>query len=358
MSTIATVAIIIPCRNEEGYIGACLRSVLDFELPPDTRLEILVLDGGSTDRTKLIVAELAAIHPNIRLHDNPRRYQGCAVNLAVAASQADYFLWLGAHTHFPRDYVRLCLETSRRTDASVVGGFCITLPGGQNYGAELVQALTTHKFGVGDSSFRTGAQEGPVDTVAYALFKREVFDRVGLLDERLVRAQDYEFNQRIRAAGLTIWFNPAIQCSYHNMAALGAFYRKQILLEAPYNAYMWYLAPYAFAPRHAVTGVFALGVLGGLALGPLTPWIAWPFAGIMGLYALLAVLSALQQAIRFRRPLHALVLPVCFFGFHFLHGLGVLGGLIRLATRTAPVQQSLEPWPGAGRNRAWPGRAA
>ena len=353
MSASSTVAIIIPCRNEEGYIAACLRSVLDFELSPDFRLEILVLDGGSTDRTKLIVSELAATHPNIRLLDNPRRYQGCAVNLAVTASKADCFLWLGAHTNFPRNYVKLCLETAQRTNASVVGGFCITVPGGKNYGAELVQALTTHKFGVGDSSFRTGAQEGPVDTVAYALFKREVFDRVGLLDERLVRAQDYEFNQRIRAAGMTIWLNPAIQCSYHNMAELGAFYRKQILLEAPYNAYMWYLAPYSFAPRHAITGVFAVGVLGGLALSPLTPWIAWPFAGVMSLYGVLAVLSAVQQAARYRRMLHAIVLPLCFFGFHFLHGLGVLGGIIRLATRTAPVQLIPEPWPGAGRRRAW-----
>lgn len=354
MSASSTIAIIIPCRNEEGYIADCLGSVLDFELPPETCLEILVLDGGSTDRTKAIVADFSSAHANIHLLDNPRRYQGCAVNLAVSTSRADYFLWLGAHTKFPRDYVRLCLETSRRTHASVVGGFCITLPGGQGYGAELVQALTTHKFGVGDSSFRTGAQEGPVDTVAYALFKREVFDRVGLLDERLVRAQDYEFNQRVRAAGMTIWFNPAIRCSYHNIAALGAFYRKQIFLEAPYNAYMWYLAPYSFAPRHAVTGAFAAGVLGGLALSPLTFWITWPFAGVMSLYALLAVLSALQQTVRYRRPLHALVLPVCFFGFHFLHGLGVLVGLIRLATRTAPVQESVEPWPGAGRRRAWP----
>lgn len=354
MSDSSAVAIVIPCRNEEAFIGACLRSVLAFELPPGTALEILVLDGGSTDRTREIVGALAAIHTNIRCLDNPRRYQGCAVNLAVRSSQADSFLWLGAHTHFPRDYVRLCLETAGRTGASVIGGFCVTQPGGAGYGAQLVQALTTHKFGVGDSSFRTGAQEGPVDTVAYALFKREVFDRVGFLDERLIRAQDYEFNQRIRAAGMKIWFNPAIQCSYHNMAALGAFYRKQIFIEAPYNAYMWYLAPYAFAPRHAITGAFAFGVLGGLALSPLTHWIGWPFVAVMALYGLLAVLSALQQALRYRQPWHALTLPWCFFGFHFLHGLGVLGGLARVLTGTAPVQRAREPWDGAGRSRAWP----
>ena len=348
------VCVIIPCRNEELHIQSCISTVLQFELPPGTSLEVVVLDGQSTDRTPQIVADIAGRHANVRLMDNPQRYQGCAVNLAVGGSRADYFLWLGAHTYFPANYLRIALETADRTGASVVGGFCITETGGVGYPAQLVQALTTHKFGVGDSSFRTGAQEGAVDTVAYALFKREAFDRVGLLDERLVRAQDYEFNQRIRSAGLTIWFNPAIKCSYHNMAGLVAFYRKQILLEAPYNAYMWYLAPYAFAPRHAITGVFAAGVLGGLALSAFTPWIAWPFAGVMSLYALLAVLSALQQAVRYRRPFHVLVLPICFFGFHFLHGLGVLAGLARLATGTAPVQKGREPWPGAGRSRAWP----
>lgn len=334
------VCIIIPCRNEERFIRGCLESVLAFELPPAASLEVLVLDGGSTDRTREIVAEIAATHPNVRCMDNPQRYQGCAVNRAVREVAADFYLWLGAHTHFPRDYVRLCLETAERTQADVVGGFCVTEPGGTNYGAQVVQAMTTHKFGVGDSSFRVGAQEGPVDTVAYALFRASVFEKVGVLDERLIRAQDYEFNRRIRRAGLTIWMNPAIRCSYHNQASLIAFYRKQIVLEAPYNAYMWWVAPYSFTPRHAISGVFATGVLGGLALSPMTPWIAWPFAAVMALYAVLAVASALQQAIRYRQPLHLVTLPFCFFGFHFLHGLGVLAGLLRVATRTAPVQRA------------------
>lgn len=337
MSSATRVCIIIPCRNEEKFIQACLESVLSFALPAGATLEIVVLDGGSTDRTRDIVAEIVRKHPNVRCLDNPQRYQGCAVNRAIRQVPADYYLWLGAHTQFPRNYVQLCLETAQRTGADVVGGFCVTEIGGPGYGAQVVQAMTTHKFGVGDSSFRVGAQEGPVDTVAYALFRASVFKKVGLLDERLVRAQDYEFNCRIRRAGLTIWMNPAIRCGYHNQASLVAFYRKQIVLEAPYNAYMWWVAPYSFTPRHAISGVFALGVLGGLALSSFASWIAWPFGAVMGLYGVLAVLSALQQTVRYRQPLHFLVLPFCFFGFHFLHGLGVLAGILRLGTGTSPV---------------------
>jgi glycosyltransferase involved in cell wall biosynthesis len=347
-------AIIIPCRNEEKYIEGCLKSVLEFALPSSAELDVFVVDGGSTDTTRERVQTMAKCDRRVRLTDNPAGFQGPAVNQVLREWRGDYCLWLGAHTYFPKNYVLLCYETAQRTGADVVGGFCRTEVGGKTYGAQIVQALTTHKFGVGDSNFRTSAKEGPVDTVAYALFSRPVFDKVGLLDERLVRAQDYELNCRIRRAGLKIWMNPAIQCSYHNQASLVAFYRKQFLLEAPYNAYMWYLAPYAFTPRHAITGVFALGVLGGIALSPLASWIAWPFAAVMTLYFLLAVASGAQQAIRYRQPLHAIFLPPCFFLYHFLHGLGVLWGLIRLATGTAPVQKINEPWPGAGRRRACP----
>lgn len=118
-----------------------------------------------------------------------------------------------------------------------------------------------------------GGEEGPRDTVPFGFFKRSIFDRIGLYDERLVRAQDYEINRRIIAAGGTVWLNPQIEAYYHNQSTLAKFYKKQIVKEAPYNAYMWWVAPYAFAPRHAITGFFTAGVLGGLALGPLTAWI-------------------------------------------------------------------------------------
>lgn len=344
-----SIAIILPCRDEEHHIEKCLHGILHFTMPAGASLTVLVVDGGSTDGTPERVKLIAERDNRVRLLDNPARFQGHAVNQVLHQWKGDLCLWLGAHTYFPSDYVQLCYETAQRTGADVVGGICRTEPGGTGYPAQVVQALTTHRFGVGGSSFRIGGQEGPVDTVAYALFRRSVFDKVGLLDERLVRAQDYELNCRLRKAGLTIWMNPAISCSYHNQASLRAFLEKQFFLEAPYNAYMWYLAPYSFTPRHAITGFFAAGVIGGLALSLFYPKaIGVPFAAVMVLYVTLAVLSSIQQAIRYKKIRHILLLPFAFFLYHFTHGLGLLIGLLRLATFTAPVQKIKEPWPGAG----------
>lgn len=348
------VSIIIPCRNEERFIVKCLVSVLAFEKPKGLDFEVLVMDGRSSDRTVELANAQANRHPEIKVIDNPGLIQSTAVNLGVRASRGAWIMRLDAHAEYPANYLKLCHETARRSGADNVGGIFITQPGGTGYGAHLVQALTTHKFGVGDSGFRTGAKEDWADTVPYGYYRREVFDRLGLLDERLVRAQDYEFNRRIIISGGKILRNPLIHIKYYNQPTVEKFLRKQIEKEAPYNAYLWYLAPYAFAPRHAITGVFATGVLGGLALSPFTAWIGWPFAAVMTLYALLAILSGLQQAVRFRQPAHALLLPFCFFLYHFVHGLGVLIGLTRLLTNNAPVQKANEPWPGAGRYRAWP----
>jgi succinoglycan biosynthesis protein ExoA len=190
--------------------------------------------------------------------------------------------------------------------------------------------------------------------VPYGFFRRELFDRIGLFDERLVRAQDFEMNQRILAAGGCVWRNPAIQVKYYAQPDLYSFIRKQIVHEAPYNAYLWYLAPYAFAVRHAITGAFALGVFGGLALSPLSATTRLIFLSVMAVYFAIAVGSAIQQATRYREPRHVVFLPLAFFLYHFLHGVGLLAGLLRLITRTAPVQKVSEPWPGAGRFRAWP----
>ena len=342
------ITILIPCRNEEKYIGPCLKSVLAFDLPPSVQVEVIVLDGRSTDRTRLMVEEFTVADSRVSWCDNPGIIQSCALNAGVHRARGAWVMRLDAHTHYPQDYLRLCYETAFRTGAANVGGVCVTEVGGPGYEAQLVQAMTTHKFGVGDSGFRTGVAEGPRDTVPFGFFRRDLFGAIGFFEERLVRAQDYEFNRRITASGRVVWLNPAIRCHYHNQPTLRGFFRKQFIYEAPYNAYLWYVAPYAFAWRHGITGAFAAGLLAGAVLSFVHPWLAFVYLAVLALYFLLAALSAVQQALRYRELRHLFCLPPCFFWYHFLHGVGVLIGLARLATGTAPVQRSAAaPTPGA-----------
>lgn len=336
------VSIIVPCRNEERFIAGCLSSVLSFTIPTSVEIEVFVMDGMSEDRTVEIVRAVTAGDERVKLRPNPGRIQSTALNLAIQEASGDWIMRLDAHSFYPPDYLKLCLETAERTGADNVGGVFVT-QAGDSYQARLVQALTTHRFGVGNSGFRVGGQEGPADTVPFGFFRRDVFDRIGVFDERLVRAQDYEFNRRIIASGGKVWRDPRIRVLYHNQPTLAAFYRKQIEREAPYNVYMWYVAPYAFAWRHGIPGAFVAGVIGGAVLSVGHRRLRAIYTGTLASYAILATLSSAQQAVRYRDARHAVCLPWCFAGFHLTHGLGILSGLVRLATRRAPVQRERGP---------------
>ena len=347
------VSVIVPTYQEEGFVSACLESVRRFALAPNVTIEVLVVDGRSTDATRTLVAGLAARDSRFQLIDNPRRTQAAGLNIGVARARGDYIMRLDAHSTYPADYLEQCLQTARRTRCENVGGIFDTRARGSSYHASLVQALTTHWFGVG-RSFRTTAKEGPADTVAYGFFKRETFERFGLVDERLVRAEDYEYNRRIAAHGGRVWLNPDIVVEYSQQPTLQDFLRKQFFVDAPYNAYMWYLAPYTFVARHAASALFALGLLVGVPLAFLSSAAANTVAAVFGTYAVLAVAASVQQAIRYRRLRHALFLPMSFLAYHLTHGFGVLVGVARIALGTQPTKKSDPPWHEALSVRAAP----
>ena len=254
MTTLA-ISIVLPCRNEAHFIDHCLTSVFEFE-PVEGGFEVLVVDGRSTDGTREKLANWEARHPEVRMLDNPRGIVPTAMNIGIRAAHGKLLVRLDVHSTYPRDYLRRCVETYQRTSADNVGGMMITMARGTSRGAMLVQALTTHRFGVGDSEFRLGAKEGPADTVPYGCFPLSLFDRAGLYDERLVRNQDYEMNCRIRRLGGVIWMNPEIAIRYYNQATLSGLL-KQAVTTSAWNVWMWYIAPYTFTPRHIIPGLFA-----------------------------------------------------------------------------------------------------
>ena len=333
------IDVLVPVFNEEAYLESCLLSINDFEVPDDVELMIYIIDGMSEDKSREIIETHYSNQMNIILLDNPKRIQSAALNKGIARGEGQYILRLDAHSSYPKNYLRLCLETMQRTKSSNVGGIVVTEPGSDSYSALIVQALTTHWFGVGNSGFRIGAEEGEANTVPYGFFDAEIFERIGSFDERLVRAQDYEFNCRIKENGGKIWLNPAIRISYKNQSSFFRFLKKQLYFEAPYNSYMWYLAPYTFNLRHSITGLFTFGFISGILLSKFSIFIEVIFLSVMALYGLLAIFSSFTQARKYKQKRHLLSLPFAFFSFHFIHGIGILYGLLLVLIKKSPVQK-------------------
>ena len=210
------ISVICPIYNEEKYIAGCIDSIIEQDYPKDD-MEILFVDGMSTDKTREIVAGYQAMYPFIHLLDNPQKIVPCAMNIGIRAAKGAIIIRLDGHALYPKDYFSQLVEWHHKLpDAWNVGGVCDTRVVNSNPVSEAIAKVMSDKFGVGNSTFRTGADEEylQVDTVPFGAYKSFVFEKIGLYNEQLVRVQDIELNKRVAHAGGTIYMVPAIHCTY------------------------------------------------------------------------------------------------------------------------------------------------
>jgi len=337
------VTVIVPCRNEGRWIGPCLASILANDYPLD-RLELLVVDGLSSDETRAVVESYAASHGCIRLLDNHRQITPVALNIGIAAARGDVIMRMDAHVDYPADYIRLLVELLAEKGADNVGGVCQTLPGGETALARAIAIGMSHPVGVGNSYFRIGsAEERWVDTVPFGCYRKEVFARIGLFDEELVRNQDDEFNLRLIRNGGRILLAPQVVCRYYTRDSLRKLWR------------MYYQYGY-FKPLvvRKVKGVMTLRQLGPplfvlclIAGALLAPWSRLAAAALplfVALYASVVAGCALA-AVRKHGWQAALGLCLVFPAIHLSYGIGYLQGLVKFLVfrRCARVNAAQTP---------------
>lgn len=337
------ITIIIPSRNEEQYIETCIESIMNSSISDDI-IEIIVIDGDSTDKTSTLIKDLSAKFPIIKLMQNPNRTVPYAMNIGIKESSGDFILRMDAHTEYPSDYIQNCISTMNETDADCVGGIVVTNQNGNSLSAKIVQMITTHWFGVGNSSFRLQPDPHYADTVPFGFFKKSIFNKIGLFDERLTRNQDYEFNQRIIKTGGKIWLDPKIKAHYKNQSTINGLL-KQAFITGKWNVWMWRVAPYSFKWRHAIPGLFAIVLLGFVLLLVFISTVWLIFLVLLVIYFLLALFASIQQSFRYKifAPL-VITLPFGFFLYHFAYGLGIITGVLLLIIGKSEVERGTIPW--------------
>lgn len=335
MSThLPRVSVIVPVRNEERYVGKCLSRLLAQDYPKD-RVEILVVDGLSEDRTRQIVGAFlrdhAATPPALRLIDDPGRERVTALNAGIRAATGDVIMRVDARSMVPVDYVRRCVETLEATGADNVGG--IQQPIAETPMQDAIGLAMSHPFGVGDAQFRIGTKSGFVDTVYLGSFRREVFDRVGFFDDAVpVLSEDSDINQRIRDGGGTVYLNTEIRPGYYPRETLGGL----VVLYGRYGvARAGNVCKHRKMTswRQAVPPLFVLAVAALGALSLLHPAFAAALAVVLGVYVLLDAAVATSLAARRGRwelwPRLVAVFPC----MHVAWAIGFFRGLIRAVDR-------------------------
>ncbi|HEM62625.1 MAG TPA: glycosyltransferase family 2 protein, partial [Chloroflexi bacterium] len=213
------VSVIVAMRNEERFIERCLDSLMEQDYPQEL-LEVLVVDGRSTDASREIVQAKQQTMTSLLLLDNERRVSPVAFNIGIREARGEILTIISAHSYLAPDYISRCVDYLNTADADCVGGPIQTV--GEGDVARAIALAMSSPFGVGDALFRYSQEETYVDTLAFGAYRREVFERVGLFDEELVGSEDDEFNYRLRSAGGKLLLTPAIRSFYHGRGSFGA----------------------------------------------------------------------------------------------------------------------------------------
>jgi glycosyltransferase involved in cell wall biosynthesis len=314
------VTIAMPAYNEEHYIEACIRSVQAQDYPRE-RIEVLVADGRSTDRTREILAGLAEIDPRLRVIDNPERLQAAGLNHIIREARGEVIVRMDVHCEYAPSYVRACVESLERTGADNVGG-AQRARARTGFQRALCAALTS-PLGVGNAKYRSAAEEGFVDTVFLGAFRRQVFERIGLYDPKAITNEDAELNQRLLDAGGTVYLSRDIEVHYYPRDSFRGLARQYFRYG---EGRARTLLKHGRFPALRPLLPFAMVVGGGWLL---VTWPVQPLAPIVfGAYGALCAVEAVRvgrQAGVAAVPLVMAIFPT----LHVSHGLGFARGLIR-----------------------------
>ena len=323
------VSVVMPCHNEAGFIINALQTVVANDYPAD-KLEIIVVDGMSTDGTRKLVEEFAENDQRVRILDNEEKIVPVGMNLAIRAAQGEYIIRLDCHSEIAEDYIRQCIGTAQRTGAENTGGYLETVPGADTVTARAIAMATSCQFGVGNSRFRLNGPEQEVDTVPFGTFRREIFEKVGLYDQRLVRNQDIEMNNRIRRAGGLIIISPLIKLKYYNRKTFFGL-AKQAFNNGLWNPYTIWLTGGGLSLRHFIPMIFVL-VLMVLGAGAfMCPYAIWGLLTCSGLYLITAIIFAIGNS--GKSISQFLMVLLAYIIIHIAYGSGSLCAIITIPFR-------------------------
>ncbi|MBA4147182.1 MAG: glycosyltransferase family 2 protein [Verrucomicrobia bacterium] len=288
------VSVVIPVYNEEPFIHRCLEAVLKQDYPID-KLEIIIADGMSNDRTREIVALFQSRHSNIRLIDNPKRIVPTGLNRAIASAQGEIIVRLDGHCEYPKDYVRRVVELRQQTGADNIGG--VLVPVGKNYVQRAVAAAYYSRVGLGGAALKASAGAETireVDAVHGGCWRRERLLEVGGFDEEMVRNQDDELSFRLRKTNGKIFQCLSLRVVYHVRASFEklflqfvqyGFWKVHVIRRHPRQASLRHVAPAGF--------VLALTTLAMLSL--LYPTALLCFLVLAGVYLTTLTVASLMQ---------------------------------------------------------------
>lgn len=327
-----TVSVVIPCYNEERFIGNALEQ-LAHQFEPE-RYEIIVVDGLSDDNSRAVIEDFKRRRPDVSvsLVENPARNIPTALNLGIEAAKGSVIARMDAHAAPSDGYIRRCVEVLRTGKAGVVGMPCMVRAGADTLVARAIAGAVSHPFGIGDAKYRLGAggpSQEAVDTVAFACFPKSLWKELGGFNEALLTNEDYDFNYRVRQSGREVILDRGGHCDYFARTTIGKL-AAQYWRYGRWKAHMVRLRPGSIKSRHLVAPAFVLSLISLALLAFFWAPARWLLLIELAIYLFAALAAGWHTTRRTdSRPLGLLLLmPLVFATIHLSWGTSFLIGML------------------------------
>lgn len=318
------VSVLIITRNEEKYILDCIKSI-ENQFENNDNWELIIVDGVSDDNTKKLAKEyLKDVKYSYSLLNNPKKILATGWNIGIKSAKGKYVVRPDAHGALHKNYIKYGMEVlENKQEVIAVGGVLETKA--KNFFGNIIKEALSSRVGVGNSSFRTAEESGYYDTAVFALYRKEIFDKVGLFNENLVRHQDNDMHKRIKDTGGKFYLDIRMRADYYcrdtvpkllkQMFNIGR-YLPDIMGDGSLS--IRHFAPFIFYITILILMIFGMywNVFSNLGL--------LVFAGYLSVISLDSIIKTIKKK-NIGILLNILIIPL----MHFNYGLGTLVGLIK-----------------------------
>ena len=319
------ITVILPVLNEEKFIEKSLNSIIAQTISKEF-LEVLVIDGNSSDSTPEIINLYSQKYNYIKLLKNPDQNTIAALNLGIKKALGDFIIRVDGHTYLEKDYIENCIEVLNRTDADNVGG--AMRPIGNTYIQKAIAFATCSIFGIGPGKFHYSKKEEYVDTVYLGAFRNKLFEEIGAFDPEMHYNEDNEINLRIIRKGGKILLSPKIKSFYFPRDSIHelwnqyfnyGFFKIKVIQKHKLTSSLRHFVPAFFLSTLFVSAILSLFNQAFLYL----------FYLLVGSYFAATILFSLKISLS-NGLQYFFVMPFVFATLHLSYGIGFLKGLLIL----------------------------
>jgi glycosyltransferase involved in cell wall biosynthesis len=320
------ISVVIAVYYEEVHISECLDSLLAQTYPGE--IEIIVSDGGSTDRTAETVNSYIEKNSNIILLHNPDKYQAFGRNLAIECAKGKFIAYLDGHSYAEKNWLEQLYSTfiEIKAENDNIAGV-----GSVHYDAErsdfTMACSIAFRSALGGGAVSSFAHKGGLQEVetAYAcLYDREVLGKTGGYNTKMIKGEDLELNSRItRKFAYSLYLDPDAVTYYYKRSTLSGlfgqmrsygFWRIKAMRELKHYKLL------AFAPAFLLLALFGLAIA-----APFNLIAAKIFVFVFSFYLAAVISESIFHAITYKCK--AALIAKIFLVMHFAYGFGMLNGM-------------------------------